>query len=262
VRATVVLAVCAVLAQIAYPLTAGSSRDVVTAAVVLLGAAACLADAAVQRGVGFAAGLLLVTAGGGLAVEIAGVATGFPFGCYDYAVGRLGPSVAGVPLVVPLAWTAGLYPVWVVAGLVCRRSALHILGTAVGMVGWDFYLDPQMVHDGQWAWCSSEATGNVTTAALPGLAGIPWTNYLGWFAVAIVMAAALVSLQRRCRTAASRAVPIALFLWTWLGSALAHALFLGPELRWSALYGLVGMGVLGVPLVRRLTRARASSLAR
>ncbi|WP_068278203.1 carotenoid biosynthesis protein [Aldersonia kunmingensis] len=257
----VAFAVCAVLAQISYPLTSGDARDIVTAAVVLLGAAAALSDAVVQRGIRFAALLFALTAGVGLIAEIIGVASGFPFGCYDYATDRLGPAVAGVPLVVPLAWTAGIYPVWVVAGVVARSEAGRILLTATGAVGWDLYLDPQMVHDGQWQWCSagaSEATGNSTSApALPGIPDIPITNYLGWFVVAAVMAAGLAVAARHAREPESRVVPIALFLWTWLGSALAHATMLGPELRWSALYGLVVMGVLGVPLLAHLRDRRS-----
>ncbi|MCX5045971.1 carotenoid biosynthesis protein [Aldersonia sp. NBC_00410] len=243
----IVLALGAVLAQICYPLTSGSTRDLVTTAVVLLGAAAALSDAAVQRGGRFAVSLLLLTAGIGLGAEIVGVATGVPFGCYDYASDRLGPAVAGVPLVVPLAWTAGIYPVWVVATVVARTVPAQTALTAIGAVGWDLYLDPQMVHDGQWQWCS-------TAPALPGVDGIPVTNYLGWFVVAAVMAGGIAAAARSARPPTSRAVPIALFLWTWLGSALAHAVFLGPELRWSALYGLIGMGVLGVPLLVRLRR--------
>ncbi|MDH6290185.1 hypothetical protein M2275_005108 [Rhodococcus opacus] len=53
-------------------------------------------------------------------------------------------------------------------------------------------------------------------------------------------------------------VPIGLFLWTWLGSALAHSVFLGsPELRYSAIYGWLAMGILGVPLLVSLLRPRA-----
>ncbi|TQF73587.1 carotenoid biosynthesis protein [Rhodococcus spelaei] len=254
------LAALAVAAQIAYPLVAGTARDDVTVVVVLALAAAALAHAWTVRGARWTIALLAVTAGLGLASELVGTATGFPFGCYDYAVGRLGPAVAGVPLVVPLAWTAGSYPVWcAVTHLVGRdRPGPRIALTAVGIVGWDLFLDPQMVVDGQWRWCSPH-TG------LPGLGEIPWTNYVGWLLVAIAMAAALASVDARLAvrepTVADDAVPLALFLWTWLGSALAHAVFLGPQLRWSAVYGLVGMGVVGVPLLGRLLR-RAGPRAR
>ena len=45
----------------------------------------------------------MVAAGVGLAAEAVGVRTGFPFGDYSYA-DTLGPTVLGVPVVVPLAW--------------------------------------------------------------------------------------------------------------------------------------------------------------
>lgn len=114
-----------------------------------------------------------------------------------------------------------------------------------------------MVADGQWTWCD-------TDSGLPGLTQIPYTNYLGWFAVALVMAGLLavwehgapdpVPAQRTGGGTGTLAVPVALFLWTWLGSALAHAAFLG--LPASAWYGLAGMGVLGVPLLVMAARAR------
>lgn len=236
-----IFAGAAIATQIAYPLVDGGGRDAVTTCVVLLGAAACLAHAGAQRGVGFAVGLLVTTVGIGLAAEVVGVATGFPFGCYSYAQDRLGPSIAGVPVVVPLAWTAGMYPIWVVAGLVCRRGWTRVVTTACAAVGWDMYLDPQMVSGGQWRWCA-------TDAGLPGIEEVPWTNFVGWFVVAATMAAAFGWLERSARVPRSEAVPVVLFCWTWLGSALAHAVFL-PGLDWSAVYGFVGMGVLGAPLL-------------
>ncbi len=361
----VVPAVLLVAVQILYPLTAGVARDRVTVAVVLLSAATAVTHAGRTRGVRWAVGVLVIVSGVGLLAEMVGTATGFPFGCYDYASGRIGPSVAGVPLVVALAWTGGLYPVWIVARQLYSRTVTRVTMTAVGAVGWDLFLDPQMVADGQWTWCSP-------WPGLPGLPEIPLTNYLGWFAVGLVMAGLLAAWDRAepkpqrartfapppvsppatttgtpdsvCvpltslsnqRTASSQAarlsapepttspdagnkraaaptspatgqrtteppatsaagqrtteppatsaaapdpatsqfpgprpdgaqvaavrsgdvaVPVAVFLWTWLGSALAHAVFLGLPV--SAGYGVVGLGVLGIPLVRALSARR------
>ncbi|MGW5383674.1 carotenoid biosynthesis protein [Nocardia sp. NPDC003963] len=231
--------------QIAYPLTSGAARDAVTVAVVLLTAGTALLHAAVTRGIGYAAGFLVIVSGIGLAAEAVGTATGIPFGAYEYADGRLGPELFDVPLVVPLAWTGGLYPIWVVAGLLCPGPVTRIAATAIGAVGWDLFLDPQMVADGQWQWA-------VTDSGLPGLAEIPWTNYLGWLAVAAVMAGALTGWERSAARSARIGVPVVMFLWTWLGSALAHAVFLG--LPYSAGYGAVVLGVLGIPLLVRLVR--------
>lgn len=261
-RIPFVLAICAVLAQIWYPLVAGGARDVVTVAVVGLLAAASIVHAGLHRGARWTVVLVLTTAGLGLVAEIIGTATGYPFGEYFYAVGRLGPSIADVPIVVPLAWTAGFYPIWCSVGYVLRaartppeHAAVHrVIVVAIGMVGWDLYLDPQMVTDGQWVWTSGGA-------GLPGVQSIPVTNYLGWFAVASIMALIVEAAGRRTEERIPHdGVPIALFMWTWLGSALAHAVLLdGPELRFSAVYGFVAMGVVGVPVV--WTAARSSRVA-
>lgn len=254
VAASAVLAVAAVGTQIAYPLVDGRARDAVTVAVVALLAAASIVHAVGTRGGRWATGMVLTTAGIGLASEIVGTATGIPYGCYAYASERLGWSIADVPAVVPFAWTAGFYPVWCAASLITRHRPSRVVLSTVGVVGWDLYLDPQMVADGQWHWC-------VTDAGLPGLTHIPLTNYAGWILVATLMTVLVDLLDRRLRGAPSSAarldtVPIALFLWTWLGSSLAHAVFLdAPELRYSAVYGLLTMGVVGVPVVLHLARA-------
>ncbi|WP_430333033.1 carotenoid biosynthesis protein [Rhodococcus sp. ACT016] len=252
VRVSAVIAAAAIATQIVYPLVDGRARDVVTVAVVALLAAASIVHAVGTRGARWAAGMVPATAGIGLVSEVVGTATGFPYGCYEYATDRLGWAVADVPWVVPFAWTAGFYPVWCAASLVTRRRLPRIVLTTVGVVGWDLFLDPQMVADGQWHWC-------VTDAGLPGIAHIPLTNYAGWVLVAAVMTVLVDALDRRHAPAPTSpgrdAVPIALFLWTWLGSALAHAVFLdAPELRYSAVYGSVAMGVVGIPLLLRLSR--------
>lgn len=251
-----VFAVCAIGAQIVYPLTSGSARDRVTVAVVVFLAVAAVAHAAVSRGPKWAAVLFASTAGLGLVAEMIGTETGFPFGSYFYATDRLGPDIMGVPAVVPLAWTAGFYPVWCEVTFVLARTsasrgtaaALRMIVVAAGMVGWDLYLDTQMVTDGQWTWTSP-------IPGLPGLPSIPVSNYLGWFLVALLMAAlvhrvgGLVTRTSPGKTVADT-VPIILFLWTWLGSALAHAALLtGPELRFSSIYGFVVMGVVGAPVL-------------
>ncbi|MFC0453478.1 carotenoid biosynthesis protein [Rhodococcus jostii] len=255
-RVPAVLAGAAIAAQILYPLVHGGIRDAVTVFVVALLAAASVTHAAATRSGRWALGLVAVTAGLGLASEVLGTATGFPYGCYDYSVDRLGPALAGVPLVVPFAWTAGFYPVWCAASVLARgphRRAVRVALTTVGVVGWDLYLDPQMVADGQWRWC-------VTDAGLPGIEHIPLTNYAGWFFVAAVMAVAVDRIDRRFDSGTRHrdGVPIALFLWTWLGSALAHSVFLdAPELRYSAVYGWFAMGILGIPLLVSLLRPLA-----
>jgi uncharacterized membrane protein len=250
-RLPALAAILLILSQIAYPLTSGAGRNRVIAAVVILSALTALTHATVTRGPRYAAGFLVIVSGLGLAAEILGTTTGFPFGCYRYTHGGLGPELAGVPLLVPLAWTGGLYPVWAVAARLYPLARLRIPMTALGAVGWDLFLDPQMVAAGRWTWCSA-------WPGLPGADHIPYTNYLGWFAVALLMAALLQLLDRATtRPAASFAVPAAVYLWTWLGSALAHTVFLGMPA--SAGYGFLGMGLLGFPLLLSLIRSSRSA---
>jgi uncharacterized membrane protein len=224
-----------VLAQIGYPLTAGTVRARLVVVTVLIGYATSVVHALLTRGPGTAAGLVAVTTGGGLAVEAVGVATGVPFGAYDYS-GDLGPALAGVPVVVPLAWTWMAWPAWLAARRVTARPAARVALAAAGLAGWDLFLDPQMVAEGYWTWSDPHP-------ALPGVPGVPVGNYLGWLAVALVMMAALAMLAPG--TADDRPA-YALLLWTYAASVLAHAVFL--DLPGSAAWGALGMGVLAVPL--------------
>jgi putative membrane protein len=236
-----------VLAQVAYPLVDGSARDALTVGTVVVCCAAAVTHAAVTRGVRTAALLVLVTAGGGLLVEAVGLASGVPFGRYDYA-GSLGPKLLGVPLVIPLAWTMMAWPAWLVAARVARRARVLVAGWA--LASWDFFLDPQMVDAGHWTW-SDPAPG------LPGVAGVPLTNYAGWTIVAMLMMAALAAVLP-AEPAGADLPMFAFYLWTYASSVLAHLAFFG--LPGSALWGGLAMGVLAVPLALSLRgHARAST---
>ncbi len=234
-----VLAAAVVLAQVAYPLLDGEALRVMTVVTVLLFAAASSAHAWVEHGGAWALRLVGVVVGGSLLAEALGTATGFPFGGYDYA-GTLGPQLLGVPLVVPLAWLMFAYPAFVVARRLTRTRVPLVGGVA--LASWDLYLDPQMVEAGHWTW-------HDPTPALPGLPGIPLTNYAGWVLVAVSIMAVLDRVLPRT-AGASDAQPVGLFLWTWAGYALGAAVFM--DRPWSALWGALAMGTVAVPLLRTL----------
>jgi len=241
----VALAAGTVLLQIGYPLVTGAPRDQLTVVTVLAFFAASVSHALVHRGAAWTAAYVLVTTGTGLLAESLGTTTGVPFGQYDYA-GSLGWKLLSVPVVIPLAWAMMAYPCLLVGQRLASTRLGAVAVGAWGLASWDLFLDPQMVDAGHWTWTDVQL-------ALPGLPGIPVSNYLGWLLVATLMMTALQRLPRRA--AADDRVPHALFLWTYASSVLANAAFFGRPA--VALVGGVGMGLVALPFARSLQRSCA-----
>ena len=233
-----VLAVATVVLQIAYPVVSAGVRERLTIATVIAFAAASVTHAALHRGLRFGARLVVAGGGIGLVAEVLGVRTGVPFGRYAYT-GDLGPDVLGVPVVIPLAWVMMAYPAAVVGGRIGRSTLARVIAAAAALAAWDLFLDPQMVAAGYWEWAQ----------AGPALGGIPLTNYGGWLLVALLLQTAVVP---GMPAAVDDRVPIALYVWTWLGSVVALGFFL--DLPVSASTGGIAMGV--VVLALALTRRR------
>jgi putative membrane protein len=238
-----VLAAAGVLAQIAYPLLDdGALRRATVAAVLFLGASA-VTHAALSWGPAAAATMFATAAGLGLLAEAVGVATGAPFGRYEYG-DALGPKLVGVPLLVPLAWTMLAYPCL----LLGRRLGRHHGTPGVAAFGgaalaaWDLFLDPQMVAEGHWTWRYPEP-------ALPGVPGVPLTNYAGWILVAVWLIAVMHQALPRSEVPDER-VPAAVLAWTWLGSTLGNLVFFGRP--WVAIWGGLAMGLLVAPYLWQL----------
>jgi putative membrane protein len=175
-RARAAVAGCALAAMIATPLArrGGSARAVLASAVVA-GAATTTTLAAAARWGGqraaAAAGIVGMTTAW---VERVGSTTGRPFGRYRYT-GRLRPSVAEVPVVVPMAWWAMALPARETAhaALGRRTSApARVLAGAAALTAWDLFLDPQMTTEGYWRWTRRGR-----------YRGIPLSNYAGWLLV-------------------------------------------------------------------------------
>lgn len=251
------LAAAAVGCQMAFPFTAGGTPTLVVLTVVLF-AAAALASAWQQRGARGSLILLGVAGGGGLLAETLGVHTSVPFGEYAYS-DFLGPALLGVPVVVPMAWVMMSYPALLVGRRLTSRRWPAVAVGAWALASWDVFLDPQMVDAGAWRWAHP-------APSLPGVAGVPLTNFAGWLAVALLLVAALDAALPAADRGLSRAlawtqaedrVPGALYLWTYASSVLAHAFFFGrPPV---ALVGAVLMGLVAVPY--GLVRSRAGRRA-
>ncbi|MDY6810723.1 MAG: carotenoid biosynthesis protein [Actinomycetota bacterium] len=223
-------------------------------------AAAVVAHMASSRGARAALTLVAVAGVGGLVAETVGVHTGFPFGSYEYNT-TLGLQVVGVPALVPLAWTMMAWPALAAARrLVGPHRVVTTLVGAWALTAWDVFLDPQMVDQGHWRWSDPHP-------ALPGVEGIPLTNFAGWFLVSAIMVTLLDRLIPVAPTspgdpgpsdswsATADLLPLAVYLWTYVSSVIAHAVFFGrPPV---ALVGGVVMGLVAIPVAITVLRGSA-----
>jgi putative membrane protein len=179
----------------------------------------------------------------GFAAELAGVATGRPFGRYAYSE-RLGPRVGGVPLLAAAAWAMLARPSWVVAGLLARPLAVRVALAAGALTAWDVFLDPRMVREGYWTW---EGGGRYE--------GVPATNFAGWLVTAAgaFCVFALADGDDPAGRDGDGDGALALYAWTWVGETVANAvLWRRPRV---ALAGGLAMGGFAVPaLVARRRR--------
>ena len=243
-----VFGAAAVLCQMVFPFTDGGTPQLTVLTVVLF-AAATLSCAGEARGARAALLLLGVAGGIGLLAEAVGVHTSVPFGEYSYA-GTLGWQIHDVPVVVPLAWVMMSYPALLVGRRLASRRWSRVVVGAWALAAWDVFLDPQMVDAGHWTWADP-------TPALPGVSGVPLTNFAGWLIVALLLVAALDLALPRVAPVPGRSpedlLPGALYLWTYASSVLAHAVFFGrPPV---ALVGGVVMGLVAVPYALAWLRA-------
>ena len=240
-------AVLLVLTAIAYPLTeaGGAVRDAVSWTIVLLGSTVSVVHATVSRGARTGAGVLLVTAATAVVFESVGLATGFPYGEYAYS-DDLGPTLFGVPFLVPLAWLMMAWPSWLLARRLTpggRRAARVVVAAAV-FAAWDVVLDPQMVQAGYWTWTHPQPS-------LPGIDTVPLTNLAGWLLAGLVLMTLLDLLVARSAAEPPRTgdgAPLLVLGWMTLGGALAHAGWLGlpGSAAWGALLAVPVLVTLAV----------------
>jgi putative membrane protein len=163
--------------------------------------------------------------------EFIGSHTGFPFGDYYYT-DRLQPQIAGVPLLIPVAWFMMLPPSWAIAHHITAPIASRwqrpafILVSAFALTAWDLFLDPQMVARGFWVWEQPS-----------GYFGIPWSNYAGWLLTAAI--ATWVACPTRLRKTGWL---VAIYACVWFLQSVGQAIF------WSqpgpAFFGSLAMGSL------------------
>jgi uncharacterized membrane protein len=231
-----------VVTQMAYGKIARLRTPVGTKAIVALLLGASTADAVAARGSRRGTALVGSAAALGFATELAGVATGKPFGHYAYS-SRLGRKVGGVPLAAAAAWAMMARPAWVVAGLVTPSRVRRVLVAACALTAWDVFLDPRMAREGYWSW--------------PGggrYEGIPASNFLGWLATSAGVFAVWAVVDGDDDPLHDGDGALALYTWTWVGELVANV-FIWRRPRVAAAGGLA-MGAVAVPALRaRLRRA-------
>jgi uncharacterized membrane protein len=230
-----------VLAQIVYVLVDGRQRVWMTILSVLAFFAAAALHAASESLLALCS-LLVGCVVLGFVAEYIGVRTGIPFGKYEYAQGTW-LKIAGVPIVVPLAWAMIGWPAFV-AG---RMAGQPMLGAPI-LAAWDLFLDPQMVKDGRWMWADSD---------WPKINGVPVSNVVGWLIVSAIM---MFLLDRGVNHVIDfEGIPLLVLAWTWISSIVAHLVFL--DLRGSGLVGGIFMSAAMVPVVLRFLATQRSRSA-
>lgn len=200
---------------------------------ILLGCSAALLLALTALGLRTTAWFLSVSVLVGGGSEWLSLATGFPFGHYTYT-SLLGPTLWGLPVLIPLAWFMIAVPTVLLALRLCRRWFCALAVAAGLIVLWDLVLDPALtVGFAAWHW----------TAEGP-YYGIPLQNFFGWALTALVLCALVLPVAARTPPDRS-ALPPALYLVQGLlpaGFALLH------DRPGATIIWLLGMAILLVAL--------------
>ena len=141
-----------------------------------------------RRAVGWITVLVAYT----YAIEMFGVATGWPYGTFEYTV-SLGPMIAGVPLALPVFFIPLVMNAYLLCLLLLGPRAsngwLRLLTVIPTVVAMDVVLDPGAVALGFWDFGGGA------------FYGVPLSNYAGCVLSATV---AVVTLERAFEMAALR----------------------------------------------------------
>lgn len=169
----------------------------------------------------------------GVAVEVLGERTGFPFGAYSYLAP--GPALLGVPLLVPLGWFAFT----LIALAVAPRGRARWFAP-LALVAWDLGLDPLMVREGFWAFEQGPYFG------------VPWSNFAGWYLAGWLLVALLLWIEPRLADEEGADLRATFAAQAFLiGVGLA---FFG--LPWAGLIAAIAMLAVATPGLRAAWRPR------
>ena len=128
-------------------------------------------------------------------IEFVGVTTGWPYGAFSYQV-DLGPTVAGVPLGLPVFFIPLVVNAYLLTLLLlgdrARQGAVRLPAVIALVLVIDVVLDPGAVAVGFWQYGEpGPAVFGGVLSSLGGFYGVPVSNYQGWVLSATVAVVAL-----------------------------------------------------------------------
>src|SRR5580698_2916937 len=179
--------------------------------------------------------------------ESVGIATGAVYGDYHYGE-ALGTKIAGVPLIIPLAWFMMVYASWIVAHILLEGastpSSVHgalarVLVASTAMTAWDAVMDPGKAESGAWIW---EKGGPYF--------GVPFQNFVGWIAttgaIYLIVAVAFRFVPRRqvhSNTRFYTGLPVLAYALVALDHLLIETI---PQLHIVAAFGICLVALLAI----------------
>jgi uncharacterized membrane protein len=187
-----------------------------------------------------------------LIYEEVGVGTGLIFGPYHYT-DVLGMKIGLVPILIPIAWFAMIYPSYVIANLITDgqpggsrggliRIAWVSLLSAMVMTAWDLLIDPILSSPGTHAWVW-ERNGSYF--------GIPIHNYLGWILTTFTVYLLYRLFERRSAPKPAGVITN----WTGALAIIAYgSMMVANMLTGPAALIVIGPFAMGLPILIALDR--------
>lgn len=193
-----------------------------------------------------------------LSSELAGTATGFPFGAYGYT-DQLGYKIGGlVPFNIPTSW----FYMLVASLAICGRTITArddnatkwwwSLMAGLVLTAWDVSMDPAMVKTRHWLWLVEDLSGASSFQQFigtPFFFGMPLTNWLGWILTGVLVTRAMLTIVPPtvwARQVSPSSLPLALYA---VNGLLPLAICFAQDM---VLAGVLGTLAMGLPLALAL----------
>ncbi len=202
-----------------------------------------------------------------LGSEIAGTATGFPFGAYSYT-DQLGYRIGGlVPFNIPTSW----FYMLVASLAICARTMTArddnltkwwwSFVASLVLTAWDVSMDPAMVKTHHWTWLVGNLSREQALSRFlgqPFFFGMPLTNWLGWILTGTLVTRAILAIAPPTtwsRKVAPARLPLALYTVNGL-------LPLTICFAWGMpLAGVLGALAMGLPLTLAMFGSSGSAVS-